>query len=71
MPIVSRVRLLESPFVRWAIAVLYLATSLFLLIVVGDLPKPDQIAVTITCVIGFFVVPIALKGYVNSAPEEY
>ncbi|ELZ32184.1 hypothetical protein [Halorubrum distributum] len=71
MSIVSRVRLLESPLVRWAIAALYLGTSLFLLIVVGDLPKPDQIAVTITCVIGFLVVPIALKGYVNSAPEEH
>ncbi|WP_251133144.1 hypothetical protein [Halorubrum sp. 2020YC2] len=67
----SHVRLLANPLVRWAIAVLYLGTSLFLLIVAGDLPKPDQIAVTIACVIGFFVVPIALKGYASSAPEEY
>jgi len=68
---VKAVRALENPFVRWAIAVLYLGTSLTLLIVVGNLPKVDQIVVSVTCVIGFFVVPIALKGYVDSAPDEY
>jgi hypothetical protein len=69
--VVNAVRTLENPVVRWAIAVLYLGTSLTLLIVVGDLPEIDQIVVTITCVIGFFVVPIALKGYVDSAPDQY
>ena len=67
----NAVRLLANPAVRWAIAVLYLGTSLTLLIVVGNLPKVDQIVVSVTCVIGFFVVPIALKGYVDSAPDEY
>jgi len=68
---VNTVRLLANPVVRWAIAFLYLGTSLTLLIVLGDLPRADQIAVTITCVIGFFVVPTALKGYVDSAPDRY
>ncbi|WP_283403600.1 hypothetical protein [Halorubrum sp. DM2] len=63
--------MLESPAVRWAVAFLYLGTSLWFLLVAGDLPRIDQIVVTITCVIGFFVVPIALKGYVDSGPEEY
>ncbi|ESS03434.1 MAG: hypothetical protein A07HR67_01832 [uncultured archaeon A07HR67] len=67
----NHIRMLENPIIRWLIAFLYLGTSLFLLIVAGDLPKVDQVVVTITCMIGFFVVPIALKGYVNSAPEGY
>ena len=67
--VVNVVRTLENRVVRWAIAAFYLGTSLTLLIVLGDLPKIDQIVATITCVIGFFVVPIALKGYVDSAPE--
>jgi hypothetical protein len=63
--------MLESPIIRWATACLYLAISLFLLLVAGDLPRIDQIVMTITCTIGFFVVPIALKGYVNSASKKY
>jgi len=58
--------MLENPIIRWAIAFLYLGISLFLLVVVGDLPRVDQIIMIITCTIGFLVVPIALKGYVNS-----
>jgi hypothetical protein len=68
---VNHIRLLKNPIVRWTIAILYLAVSLFLLIAAGDLPRIDQIVVTVTCVIGFFVLPIALKGYVESAPERY
>lgn len=63
--------MLENPIIRWAIACLYLVMSLFLLIVAGDLPRIDQIVVIITCTIGFFVVPIALKELINSAPEQY
>ena len=65
------VRLLANPLVRWAIAFLYLGASLTLLIVLGNLPRADQIVVTIICVIGFFVVPLALKGYVDSVPDRY
>jgi hypothetical protein len=68
---VNAVRLLANPAVRWAIAFLYLGTSLTLLVGLGDLPRADQIAVTIACVIGFLVVPIALKGYVDSARDRY
>jgi hypothetical protein len=67
----NHIRMLKNPIIRWIIAFLYLGASLLLLIVIGDLPRIDQIVVTITCVIGFFVVPIALKGYVSSAPERY
>lgn len=63
--------MLENPVIRWAIACLYLAMSLFLLLVAGDLPRTDQIVMTITCIIGFFVVPIALKGYADSAAKKY
>jgi hypothetical protein len=68
---VNTVRLLANPVVRWAIAFLYLGASLTLLIAIGDLPRVDQIVVTITCLIGFFVVPVALKGYADSAPDRY
>lgn len=63
--------MLENPVIRWAIACLYLSLSLFLLLVAGDLPRIDQIVMTITCIIGFFVVPIALKGYADSAAKKY
>jgi hypothetical protein len=63
--------MLENPVIRWAIACLYLVMSLFLLLVAGDLPRIDQIVMTITCIIGFFVVPIALKGYADSAAKKY
>ncbi|WP_239638691.1 MULTISPECIES: hypothetical protein [Halorubrum] len=61
-------RFLKRPVVRWGIAGVYLATSLLLLIVIGDLPRPDQIVVTVMCVIGFFILPSALKDFAESGP---
>jgi len=58
---------LESATVRWAIAVGYLGLSLLLLIVLGDLPRVDQVVVTVTVLIGFLILPSVLKEYAEQS----
>lgn len=57
----------ESATVRWAIAVGYLVVSLLLLIVLGDLPRVDQVVVTVTVLIGFLILPSVLKEYAEQS----
>lgn len=52
---------LENPSVRWAIAFAYLGVSLFLLLVLAELPRADQIVVVIVVVFGFLILPSTLK----------
>jgi len=54
---------LERPAVRWTIALGYLVVSLLLFLVFGDLPKVDQVVVVVMVLIGFVILPSALKDY--------
>ncbi|QAU14107.1 hypothetical protein EKH57_16185 [Halorubrum sp. BOL3-1] len=55
--------LLENPVIRWLVAFAYLVVSLLLLIVLGDLPRVDQVVVAITVIFGFLIIPTTLKEF--------
>jgi len=54
-------RVLESPFIRWAIALIFLGVEMLLFVHIADLFWVDQLVVVIMTVFLFAIIPSILK----------
>ncbi len=61
----SLLHLLESPTVRWTIAVVHLGAELLCFVVLADLFWIDQVIAVVVSVIASLILPSALKSLVE------